>query len=126
MPIPPGASQVPGNKNRIRLADGSIVTRSRARTLGARMEGFRSESDRRNNPRQRINNERYFEAWSRSRQGQRIIAEARTRARAEGRRYRPDQLRQELLAARNKRYGSDWQTFARKYGLTGDRDFTRY
>jgi hypothetical protein len=126
MPIPPGARQVPGNKNRIQLANGDVVTRAHARTLGARFEGFRNENDRRHSTAQREANDKYFQSWSRSNQGQRIIREAQQRARAEGRRYRPDQLRQELLAARNQRYGSSWQSFARDYGLSGERDFTRY
>src|SRR5579859_2064620 len=47
MPLPPGAHQVKGQRNLIRLADGRIVTRSTALSMSARAEGYASEYERR-------------------------------------------------------------------------------
>lgn len=47
MPLPPGAHQVKGQRNLIRLADGRIVTRSTALSMSARAEGYSSEYERR-------------------------------------------------------------------------------
>jgi hypothetical protein len=135
MPIPPGARQVPGNPNRVRLADGSIVTRARARTLGAQLEGFRNENQRRHSPDRRDANDKYFKAWAKTPAGKRAITQAKAQAKAEGRAYRPGELKTELIAARNDRPhpggrnpsgGRLWQEFGQKYGLFGYRDYVRY
>jgi hypothetical protein len=47
MPLPPGARGVSGQPNRVRLADGRIVTRSTALSIQARAEGYSSEYERR-------------------------------------------------------------------------------
>lgn len=51
MPLPPDAHQVRGQKNLVRLADGQIVTRSTALTMGARLEGYQSEYERKSSKR---------------------------------------------------------------------------
>lgn len=134
MPIPPGARQVPGNPNRVQLADGSIVTRSMARSMGARLEGFSSEDQRRKMPERRESDAKYFRSWARSNQGKAAIAQAKTQAAAQGRKYRPEELRTELIAARNDRPhpksgkagGAQWRAFRDKYDLAGFPDFVKY
>jgi hypothetical protein len=46
MPLPPGAHQVRGQKNLIRLENGEVVTRSKALAMGARLQGYSSEYER--------------------------------------------------------------------------------
>lgn len=129
MPIPPGARQVRGNPNRIQLANGDIVTRARARTLGAQLEGFKSESHRSKHRDTQTQNNKYFQGWTKSEQGKEAVKQARAQARSEGRPYRPTELKTEMIAARNDRKnlsGERWRAFAQKYGITGFRDWTRY
>ena len=47
MPLPPGAHQLLGQRNLIRLEDGRVVTRSKALSMQARAEGYSSEYERR-------------------------------------------------------------------------------
>jgi hypothetical protein len=134
MPIPPGARQVPGSPNRVRLSDGVVVTRARARSMGAQLEGFRNENDRRHNPDRREGDTKYFNAWAKTNTGKQAVAQAKAEAKAGGRAYRKDELKTELIAARNDRPhpgsnnpgGATWNAFAVKYGITGGSDFTRY
>lgn len=135
MPIPPGARQVPGNPNRVQLADGSIVTRARARTLGAQLEGFKNENQRRKNPERRDADSKYFNAWAKSTAGKRAIDQAKAQAKAEGRPFRRTELRTELIAARNDRphpggaspAGGDlWRAFGQKYQIFGFVDYVKY
>jgi hypothetical protein len=135
MPIPPGARQVPGSPNRVQLADGSIVTRAKARTLGAQLEGFKNENQRRKNPDRREGDEKYFKAWLKSTAGKRAQAQAKAQAKAEGRAFRRTELRTELIAARNDRphpggaspAGGDlWRAFGQKYQIFGYVDYVKY
>lgn len=135
MPIPPGARQVPGNPNRVRLADGTIVTRSRARTMGAQLEGFKNENQRRHDSFRRDADSKYFNAWVNTPAGKKAVAKAKALAKAEGRAYRKTELKTELIAARNARPhpggsepggGEAWRNFGQKYGIFGFRDYVKY
>jgi hypothetical protein len=134
MPIPPGARQIPGNPNRVRLADGTVVTRSRARTLGAQMEGYASENQRRKNPERRTADTKYFNAWARSPAGKHAVKIAQAQAKAEGRAYRKSELQTQLIAARNDRPhpstgsggGQIWRDFGTRYQIFGHRDYVKY
>lgn len=94
MPIPVGASQVPGNPNRVRLSNGDVVTRSTARTLGAREMGYRNERDRGIKGK---GDDKFFRSFSNSPQGRHALAVAK----AQG--MKPDDLKIRLIAARNSR-----------------------
>jgi len=126
---------VPGNPNRVRLADGTIVTRARARTLGAQLEGFKNENQRRLNPFRRDADTRYFNAWAKSTAGKRAIEQAKAKAKEEGRSYRKTELRSELISARNDRPhpggenptgGEIWRAFGQKYQIFGFVDYVKY
>lgn len=129
MPIPLNASQVPGQPNRIQLADGSIVTRASALTLGAQEMGYRSHNDYRRNL---FGNRNYINAWSRTTQGQHAIQLEKFLAKSEGRRFRMDTLGQRLIAARNQKptksrpAGPAFVEFLEVYVLDDDADHDFY
>lgn len=94
MPIPRGAHQVHGEPNRVRLASGEIVTRSHARSLGARELGFKSEYAYRNSG-QASKDDKYVRAMLRSEQGRHVLDIAKQQGKS------VSEVRQQLLAARN-------------------------
>lgn len=123
MPIPRGARQIPGNPNRVELRDGSIVTRSTARTLGARDMGYRSERDRSKNSGR---DDKYYNSWIKTNQGKRATQIAKDRALVEGIPFRPGDLKIQLIGARNSRpnrkspAGPAWVQFMNDYDFAAD------
>lgn len=130
MPIPYGARQVPGNKNRVQLSSGEVVTRHAARQLGARELGYTNDKTYRSE-RDPERDSKHFAAWSRGRQGQSAIDKEKATAKAEGRRYSPARVRQGFLAARNDRPrkgrpgGQAFLRFVERYDLDQD-DWLNY
>lgn len=134
MPIPTGARQVPGMPNRVALETGEVVTRYRARTLGAQQLGF--SNARGYNVRESAGDKRYFSQWARSPNGREIIAKERARAAAEHRPYSESDMKQRLIAARNARphgdrfrqgrpgtpAGSAFTEFLERYDIDDERD----
>lgn len=118
MPIPRGARQVPGSPNRVELRNGSVVTRATARTLGAKEMGYKNERDRSKHGK---GDDKYFANWVKTDQGKRAVEKAKARASAEGIKYRPGDLKTQLIAARNARpnrktpAGSAWLSFMSEY-----------
>lgn len=134
MPIPTGASQVPGEPNRVRLSSGEVVTRARALNEGAQERGYRNHREYTRDQKERGNPDRaYTDAWLRSRQGQEAIRKEKELARAEGRRYSRTRLEQRLIAARNARphpasgkpAGGAFLAFIERYSLALD-ELVRY
>lgn len=117
MPIPRGAHQVHGEPNRVRLESGETVTRSHARSLGARELGFRSEYEYRKSG-QAGKDDKYFRAMMRSEQGRQITEIAKEQGKS------ITEVRQQLLAARNARPrrgqpgGNAYYDFVEDYDLT--------
>jgi hypothetical protein len=72
--------------------------------------------------------EKYFQAWIRTSQGQRAFDTLRTRNPS----AKPSDLKQELIAARNarpsrkRRGGAAYTNFMSNYGMTDDRDWVEY
>lgn len=97
MPIPSDARQVPGNKNRVILGSGDVVTRARALTLGAQERGYSSHNAYRNATRtDRARNaglDKMYRTWRGTEQGQ----HARRVARQSG--IREPQLRNQFKEA---------------------------
>lgn len=129
MPIPQGARQVPGNPNRVELSDGRIVTRSTARTLGAQEMGYKNERDR---SKYGKGDDKFFGAWVRTDQGKRALDTAKARARTAGTPFRVNDLKIQLIAARNSRpnrktpAGRAWIQFMSDYDFEGsDRDISQ-
>jgi hypothetical protein len=128
MPIPRGARQVPGQPNRVRLFTGEIVTRSTARTMGAREMGYRNERER---SKYGKGDDAYFNAWIRTEQGQRALEVALARAEAQGYTFRPTDLKAQLIAARNSKPsrnrppGDAWIFFMDEYEMDTD-DYVDY
>lgn len=134
MPIPSGARQVPGSPNRIQLSSGEIVTRARARTLGAQEVGYRSEYDYRRSGRA-SGDANWFKAFLNSPQGQHAASQARSQGKS------MTDLRQEAIRARNdspsksgkgkamgtpgRPAGQSWYEFMEEYDLYDYEDFIR-
>lgn len=95
MPIPIGARQVPGNPNRVQLASGDIVTRAKARTLGAQELGFKSARGYTKEISQKDAN--YYKAFLNTTQGR----AAMQKAKQEG--LKPNEFKTLVIAARNGR-----------------------
>lgn len=125
MPIPHGAHYVPGQPNRVTLASGETVTRSRARSLGAQELGFRSEYNYRKSG-QAGKDDKYVRAMLRGETGQHIAQKAREQGKS------PAEVRQELLAARNARPhggragGQAYYDFMEEYDLYDQEDWLDY
>jgi hypothetical protein len=125
MPIPYGAHQVPGQPNRIRLADGSIVGRGKALNMGAKEQGYRGHKEYRakRNP---AADAAHYDAWKRGRQGREAIAKEKERAAQAGEKYNDAAMRQRFLAARNARptkrrpAGQPFLDFVQDYGLDAE------
>ncbi len=103
MPIPPDARQVPGQKNRVELSDGSIVTRATALTIGAQYMGYKSHRDYTKHV---SGDAKYVAAWLRTTQGQEAVQKEKAMARAEGRNYSQARVAMRLIGARNTRPNS--------------------
>ena len=131
MPIPPGARQEPGNKNRVILEDGRRVTRTEARNMGAQLEGFRNENQRRRNPDRQQANDNYYRAFIRSNMGREVKRAEMDKAKRQGYRFRESDLKARVIAARNDRPrpgkdqpgGPHWQAFVQAHGITGTKDW---
>lgn len=131
MPIPIGARQVPGSPNRVELPSGEIVTRATALSMGAREAGFRSHHEYRGYYREHgIGDQRYFNAWLRTEQGQQAQEIARERGLSKR------ELRQQLINARNarphaggrnpERGGQAYYDFMEDYDLYDQEDWIDY
>jgi hypothetical protein len=133
MPIPRGSHYVPGNPNRVVLGNGETVTRSHARTLGAREIGYKSQYAYTKSGRA-AGDTKNFNAWLRSDQGQRAKAIAANSNKT------VSQLKQEFLAARNARPhasgripgtpgksgGSAYYEFMEEYDMHDQEDWIDY
>ena len=136
MPIPYGSHQVPGEPNRIELADGTRTTRASALTMGAQELGFSSHRQYRNYLGSGGNDRdtKYFNAWKRGNQGQRIVDIEKERAKQAGHKYSPSAMKQRLIAARNGRPhpkadnpgNESFHSFLRDYEVSGQEDIIRY
>lgn len=131
MPIPPDASQVPGQENRVRLGSGEVVTRAHALNLGAQFMGYKNHRDYRGHA---SGDKKYMGAWLRTEQGRRAVEKEKALAKEEGRRYRKEQLMTRLIAARNARphpranraARAPFVDFMTRYDITGGDDWVSY
>lgn len=135
MPMPTGAHQVPGNPNRVTLSNGDVVTRYRARRLGAQQLGFRNE--RAYTRKESAGDDKYYRRWSESPNGRAIIEKEKAFAAREGRKYSEAEMKQRLISARNARphgdrfrrpgvpgkaAGSAFTGFLSRYDIDDERD----
>jgi hypothetical protein len=131
MPIPLDAKQVVGQPNRIELATGDVVTRHQALNLGASFMGYRNHADYRDHTKA---DDKYVEAWLRTRQGQEALKQEKTLTKNEGGRFNNAKFKQRVIAMRNGRPhpkkgkgpGSAYVDFMTRYGFSGGADFVRY
>lgn len=131
MPIPLNAHQVSGQPNRVRLDDGSVVTRHQALNLGAQYMGYKNHIDYRSHA---TGDAKYVEAWLRTPQGRAALAQERQQARTTGNRFNRAQMTQRIIAFRNGRPHPRSQQpasqahvdFLSRYGFTTGRDYVRY
>lgn len=103
MPIPPDARQVPGQKNRVELASGEIVTRATALTMGAQYMGYKSHRDY---TKHSSGDAKYVQSWLRTEQGREAVQKEKELAKQEGRNYNQARLAARLIGARNTRPNS--------------------
>jgi hypothetical protein len=78
----------------VKLADGPVVLRSTALTLGAKEMGYPSHYTYRKNA---AGDKKYFEAWARTSQGRQAIVNGRARG------MKVTEVKMQLIGARNDR-----------------------